>query len=318
MLEVSDAAPAPGEPTEGANNVLTFTVPAENTVVQLGASQAGPASDAIGGIRMTTAAHAHMTTEAPLTTVSLGEVGGHLGAFEKGTSPGICVYTAEDLNFEVGGELKGHIKGDEDTHNTGNVESKIDGNVKLEVIGTRKEEIGGDHEFIWRGHESKITFGSTFETFVGAKNEVNIGEQFESNTGARAELFIGGHKAIIYAYKSETIFGKVRENITGSKKAKIKGNVTEDVTGNVHVNVSGDEARIIGGKNEIQCMEHAIKATEAKLEATTHALKVTTEKLEATEWKAECKKLGLKGDLADVGGKLLTLGGDSQLIKIGG
>ena len=146
VTTVSTGSPTPGEAEDGAANLMTLHVPAEDTYISLGAASAGAANscDADGdgakmGIRMNTEHHIHATAGEPLSTISLGAAGGRVGSFEKVQSAGISLYTAEDLSFEVGGEWKGHIQGNQDIHITGMKEEKVDSKRLLEIEGATWE-----------------------------------------------------------------------------------------------------------------------------------------------------------------------------------
>ena len=77
---VSTAAPPPAPPHVGTANALTLFVPTAST------------------------------------TLSLGAVGPKTGSFEFPVSEGVSLATTEDVAFEIGGDVKGHVAKDVDMH----------------------------------------------------------------------------------------------------------------------------------------------------------------------------------------------------------
>jgi hypothetical protein len=224
------APPAPGEPTEGANNALTMFVPTASSQLSIGGVPAAPA--------------------AP--------------KFEFPPKPGFNVSTTECVTFEVGAEVAGHVVGDVTTHIHGKKEETVDDNwfdkkcaVQVEwVLGATQETYVGikqesmlalKHELIVGGYVSHI-FAYKNEFTTGWVNETINGPETKTTNGMVKETVNGNESKTVIGNSSENVIGNETTDITGTVEENVHGNKFENIYGNVQETCSGTKQEKFEGK----------------------------------------------------------------------
>ena len=304
-VDTNKMTPTPGTPTVGDQAVLTLFAPCDLTTVQMGASSQGPEAGtvAISGFRVSTAIHAHVTAQDPLTTISLGSVGGQGMA---GETPGLGVYTAGDWTGFVEGMWKitcekkewHEIHDDKNETLHANSNETTIGNMTEVTIGDKYEFVQGTTHGTHIGDAFETQFGSSTELTFGNKTETIIGNTVENQTGNKTETMLGDSTA--------TVQGSTNETYTGTKVEMNKGGFHETTLGLtselkvgaiIDTQVGGIAETTVAGKLEIG---HAFTKTLDPIEAREAALekkKVALEKEEVAAKKSEIEALISEGKI---------------------
>jgi hypothetical protein len=236
---------APPEPitSEGKNNLLRITVPADETSLELGAGSRS-------GIRMTTAKHVELTAKAPWTRISLGEPGGYeavaginiqtdgekrelvVGKVEETyqsskveTVTGAVREVYKDTKHEIVTGKVDHfyastkhdeVLGDVTESIGGSRAVKIACDEKIEIHGEQKVEVKGARHLKVGSHDYMTTIGTSNQLFIGEKATVNLGTtntlnagalNTSTNIGVNVSTNVGLNKSFVLACKLETVIG---------------------------------------------------------------------------------------------------------------
>jgi hypothetical protein len=285
-LALTDAPPAPGEPTPGKDAVLQLYAPCDNTMLDLGAGK-------IPGIRMITEHHVHLTARNPLTTISLGAPAGD--GVSNGAdpfAPGLQVFTDGEKNEHVKKDVRLRyderkieiVKGEvsenyevakketvggyvENIYNDAKTETiakelnvssktrtdKIDGDWNIAVTGHRSENIDGNTSHRKTGHFYTVTCGSVNDVTLMEKGAFVAGASLTVTAGLQCSAVLGGKIELVdRASLSVTTSMKVTRDHTVMAKAQLKvDNTTHQYKMGSTVDLNDTDLEIAKAKNKI-------------------------------------------------------------------
>jgi len=274
----------------GVQNVFTVSVPADKTVLQMGAGNPS-------GVRISTAKHIDLAAGAPKTTICLGEAQG-VGAVD-----GLSVFSAAKKDEHIGDTVNIWYESDTTEKIDGKLDvtvgddAKYDYEAKLsissedrteKVDGTWKATIAEDMEWTVTGDSKIKTLGNRIWGISGTKHEEVV--------GLTNEVLIGGENKEILGEKAEVvIIGETKTVVGGMLEMKF-GGALEIVAVKRHEINLGPESELSVLKKEVGALDDSTKALEKRasaLEKLDIATKLDTMQANLVTMDAQIVSLGI-------------------------
>jgi hypothetical protein len=252
------ASPPPGQPITATQNLVTLYVPADLTMLQMGTAADGPSPGAnTSGFRVSTANHAHVTAQTPLTTISLGAPSG------QGLDAGIA-----GLNLYTQGAKYEHVEGAVTVEHQSTVNETVKDNAShtyqaaldVTIFKDRTDTIKGMWNVKCEQKEIRDTFQDKHDCRFANSTAVTIGNKYESVVGNTTSLAIGNKTTFQQGDKTDTTHGDSTATVQGDSELTVWGkskttrfgNVVNKLIGGTWSNQVGDVASFYkGGKFEM-------------------------------------------------------------------
>jgi hypothetical protein len=244
FIAFSEPAPAPGESTasKDAASLLTFSVPADNTEVELGAQASGTGDR---GVRITTDNHAHIAVtgaSAPETSISLGaspteNLGGGI------QSAGLSIFTAGSANVTTGQRTE-----------------LINGTWDQTITGDNKWVTVGDwNGCIW-GFTEDMVMGEHLDVHCGDHTDLHLVDHIDVQAAIHWDTHLGMHQEIHLGWHSDVSIGTVKKAFFADKEEVSVGEQIKAAITEVNTTISSVETKLTSTQDEVTHMHTAVNA----------------------------------------------------------